>query len=232
MILGILSPNENAYSETFIQAHKSLPFKIFFYCNGRIPTQLADTRRFTRVISKIYFIAKSFLNRKLMSSEHLLKYLLQTKKVDCVLAEYGVTAAESLKVIKCLHLPLVVHCHGFDANDKNFPNRYQKKYLEVFAYAKFVVSVSKRMSADLAALGCPKHKIVLNTYGPNEVFFNIKPTFNLQQFTAVGRFVDKKGPHLTIKAFSKITKHYPDATLLLIGDGKLLNFCKDLVKKL
>ena len=44
MKLAILSPNENAYSETFIQAHKNLPFEIFFYCSGRIPSQLAGTK--------------------------------------------------------------------------------------------------------------------------------------------------------------------------------------------
>lgn len=232
MTLAILSPNENAYSETFIQAHKSLPFKNFFYCNGRIPSKLEGTSGLTRLIHKVYFRLKFLINKKLTPSEQLLKYLLQKKKIDCVLAEYGVTAAESLNVIKSLHLPLIVHFHGFDASDKSFLVKYKEKYVEVFQYARYVVSVSKKMSADLVAIGCPPNKLVLNTYGPNPNFFRVKPTFILKHFTALGRFVDKKAPHLTIMAFSKIAKQYPDARLFFGGEGKLLNACKELVKEL
>lgn len=234
MNLAILSPYENAYSETFIQAHKSLPFKIFFYCNGidYVPAQRAGVSRLARVKQKMYFKLKSLINTHYTRSEHALKYLLKKDKVDCILAEYGVTAAASLKVIQSLHLPLVVHFHGFDASDKNVLLKYKEKYIEVFQYARFVVAVSKKMTADLIALGCPPNKIVLSTCGPHSDFFSITPAFLLKHFTAVGRFVDKKAPHLTIRAFSKVAKQYPDARLFFGGKGKLLNSCKELVKKL
>ncbi len=232
MILGILSPNENAYSETFIQAHKSLPFKIFFYCNGRVPVQLAGTVGLVRLSHKIYFKLKSLINKKLTASEQILKYLLRKKKVECVLAEYGVTAAASLRVIQSLNLPLIVHFHGFDASDRNFLLKYKEKYIEVFQYAGAVVSVSRKMTEDLIALGCHPDKIVLNTYGPNPDFFNIRPNFNSKNFIAIGRFVDKKAPHLTIKAFSALAKRCPDAHLFMAGEGNLLKYCQDLVKDL
>jgi colanic acid/amylovoran biosynthesis glycosyltransferase len=232
--LAILSPYENAYSETFIQAHKRLPFNIFFYCNGNnyVPAELSGTARSIRAANKIYFKLKSVIQPKLTRSEHSLKYLLKKKKINCVLAEYGVTAAASLEVIKSLNLPLIVHFHGFDASDKNVLLKYKEKYLEVFKYAKFAVAVSKKMSADLIDLGCPPDKIVLSTCGPNSDFFNAEPAFVSKQFTAIGRFVDKKAPHLTIMAFSKVAKKYPDARLFFGGKGKLLGACKDLVKEL
>ncbi len=232
--LAILSPYENAYSETFIQAHRSLPFNVFFYCNGNdyVPAQLAGTGRLVRLSQKIYFELKSLINKKSTRSEHSLKYLLKKKKIDCVLAEYGVTAAASLKVIQSLHLPLIVHFHGFDASDKNILLKYKEKYVEVFQYAKFVVAVSKKMSADLIKLGCPPNKIVLSICGPNSDFFNVEPTFITKQFTAIGRFIDKKAPHLTIRAFSQVAKQYPDSRLSFGGNGKLLRACKDLVKEL
>ena len=107
---------------------------------------------------KIYFRIKFLIDKKLSASEQLLKYLLQKKKVGCVLAEYGVTAAETLKVIKSLNLPLIVHFHGFDASDKKFLQKYKERYIEVFKYARSVISVSKKMSKDLIALGCPADK--------------------------------------------------------------------------
>jgi len=81
-------------------------------------------------------------------------------------------------------------------------------------------------------LGCPPDKIVLNACGPNSTFFNIKPSFNKKYFTAIGRFVDKKAPHLTITAFSKVAKQYADAKLFMVGSGKLLSTCEDLVRNL
>jgi glycosyltransferase involved in cell wall biosynthesis len=232
--LAILSPYENAYSETFIQAHRRLPFNILFYCNAHnyVPSELAGTSRIIRRINKVYFKLKSILFTKLSPSEHSLKYLLKKKKIDCVLAEYGVTAAASLKVIQSLKLPLIVHFHGFDASDKNVLGEYREKYIEVFQYARIVVSVSKKMSIDLSALGCPLNKIVLNPYGPDPDFFGVKPTFTQKHFTAIGRFVAKKAPHLTITAFSKIAEQYPDAKLFLGGTGNLLNACMDQVKTL
>ncbi len=233
--LAILSPYENAYSETFIHAHKQLPFNIFFYCNGKnyVPTQLSGTKKLVRISHKVYFKLKSVLNRKSTRAEYALRYLLKKNKIDCVLAEYGVTAAASLKVIQSLRLPLIVHFHGFDASKKDVLLKFKEKYIETFKYAQFVVSVSKRMSRDLIELGCPEEKIILNTYGPNRDFFDIKPDpEKKQQFIAIGRFVEKKAPHLTIMAFSKVAKKYPDARLLFGGKGKLLNECKDLVKEL
>jgi len=233
--LAILSPYENAYSETFIHAHKELPFNVFFYSNGKnyVPTQLSGTKKLARISHKVYFKLKSIVNSKSTRAEYTLRYLLKKNKIDCVLAEYGVTAAASLKVIQSLGLPLIVHFHGFDASDKNVLHRFKKKYIEMFAYAQFVVSVSKKMSVDLIGLGCPEDKIILNTYGPNKDFFNIKPDAEKkQQFIAIGRFVEKKAPHLTIMAFSKVAKKYPDARLLFGGSGILLKTCKDLVKEL
>jgi colanic acid/amylovoran biosynthesis glycosyltransferase len=232
MKLAILSPNENAYSETFIQAHKNLPFEIFFYCNGRIPSQLEGTSRWVRLMHKFYFKLKFLINKKLSPSEQLLKYLLKKKDVNCVLAEYGVTAAESLKIIQSLNLPLIVHFHGFDASDKKFLLKYKERYVQVFQYARAVISVSKKMSDDLISLGCPAQKIFLNTYGPNDAYFSVKPNFALKNFTAIGRFVEKKAPQLTIRAFSEVVKQYPDARLFFGGEGKLLDDCKRLVQDL
>jgi len=73
---------------------------------------------------------------------------------------------------------------------------------------------------------------VYSPCGPNLDFFNVKPSFTTRNFTAIGRFVDKKAPHLTIRAFSKVARQYPDARLLMGGEGKLLDYCKELVKEL
>ena len=40
MNVAIISPNQNTYSETFIQAHKKIDANVFYYFGGAIPNQL------------------------------------------------------------------------------------------------------------------------------------------------------------------------------------------------
>jgi glycosyltransferase involved in cell wall biosynthesis len=159
-------------------------------------------------------------------------FSLRKEKVDIILAEYGPTAADSLPVIKHLKIPLIVHFHGYDASQKDIIEQYGKKYKEVFDYAFKVIVVSKKMYKDVANLGCPERKLVLNSYGPDDSFFKIKAGFNNQQFVSVGRFVEKKAPLHTINAFKKVNKEFPNAKLVMAGDGNLLETSKSTVEKL
>ena len=228
--LAILSPNQNAYSETFIQAHKNLPFNIKFYYGGSIPSFLEGSD------SIMKFDLSEKIKRKLLRGftfgEKCLLVSLRKEKVDCVLAEYGTTAADSLKVIRHLNIPLIVHFHGYDASVKEVIQKYTEKYSSVFEYASKIIVVSKKMKEALLKLRCPEEKLVINCYGPDNSFFSVRPTFQKPQFLSVGRFVNKKAPHLTIFAFKKVTDARPDARLIMVGEGELLNLCKELAKLL
>lgn len=223
--LAIFSPAQNAYSETFIQAHRKLPFNIRFYYEGYLP------RRLEGVESLQHFniaqrIKKKFYKRFDLFETALLQSL-KKEKVDCILAEYGPTACRSLNVLTFLQLPLIVHFHGYDASVKNLLEEYADGYKKVFAYAAAIVVVSGKMKESLIALGCPEEKLVMAVYGPDNIFFNIQPHYKQQQFIAVGRFVEKKGHALTIAAFREVVNVYPAAKLIMVGDGELLESCKN-----
>jgi glycosyltransferase involved in cell wall biosynthesis len=49
------------------------------------------------------------------------------------------------------------------------------------------------------------------------------------QFVAVGRFVEKKAPHLLILAFARVLEARPNARLTMIGDGPLAPLCRQMV---
>lgn len=228
--LAILSPNQDGYSETFIQAHRNLPFNIKFYYGGWLPDKLegfGSLFQFT-FIEKI----KNKLSKHLNVSEQALSFSLMREKVDCVLAEYGPTACGCLKAVKGLNIPMIVHFHGFDASRISTLHEFGEPYKDVFAYASRIIVVSKRMKNDLIGLGCPANKIELSVYGPNPLFFENDPGYESQQFLSVGRFTEKKAPNLTIMAFQQVVKKYPQAKLVMAGDGELLNSCKELVKEL
>jgi colanic acid/amylovoran biosynthesis glycosyltransferase len=228
--LAILSPNGNAYSETFIQAHKQLPFDVKYYFNGFVPNKLEEEGLFYNSVLERNFYKLNPKRKTYSFAEHKLMQSLKNKNINCVLAEYGTTAAESLNVLKKLNIPLVVHFHGYDATMEDFVNKYKKKYIEVFEYAKAIIVVSNKMYKDVLALGCSESKMHLITYGPNNSFFDIKASFNNSQFIAVGRFVDKKAPYLTIAAFKDVLNKHPEAKLIMAGDGPLLNTCVNLAK--
>lgn len=226
--LAIFSPSQNAYSETFIQAHKNLPFNIKFYYNGMLPTCLEGKGNIVKhsIIKRV----ENRLNKKFTVSQQALADSLKKENVDCVLAEYGPTACETLEVVKSLKLPLIVHFFGYDAVLKTAISQYGDKYKLVFDYSKFVVAVSEKMRQDLINLGCPSEKLVLTYCGPNNSFFQINPNFQTLQFLSIGRFVDKKAPYLTIAAFKEVLNKFPKAKLIMLGDGPLLNTCKNLAK--
>lgn len=225
--LAIFSPGNNSYSETFIQAHKRLPFKIKYYYGGELPTKMEGDENMAQFSS--WQRVKKKLNNSFTFHEHALINSLQKEKVDYVLAEYGPTACAVLKVVQYLKIPMVVHFHGYDASIKDVLTDYEEPYKKVFAYADSVIAVSNKMKETLINAGCPADKIIVSVYGPDPGFFNNHPLYKTQQFIAVGRFVEKKAPEVTIRAFKEVADKYPNATLVMAGDGELLNDCKKLV---
>lgn len=226
--LAIFSPMQNAYSETFIQAHRQLPFKIKFYHGGFLPNQLEGEKDLYDFSFREKIILR--LNKKFNLTEHALYFSLKREGINCVLAEYGPTACESLGVLKKLNIPLIVHFHGFDATSNEVIVKYKDCYPKLFSYADNVIAVSEKMKNDLISLGCNEKKIIVTPCGPSPEYSKLQPFFERKQFIAVARFVEVKGYLLTLSAFKKVLDKHPDANLVCIGDGPQLESCKQFTK--
>lgn len=233
VILAIVSPHKDAASETFITAHKEfLKGKKFFYSGGFLPNYLDDYDK---------LLNKSFLDR-LRSSSLRLKYKGFSKKeifvlrsllknnINIVLAEYGPTGALLTPICKVLNIPLIVHFHGYDAHNHSMIEKFRSQYQDMFDYATAIISVSNTMTKCLVELGCQAKKIVYNPYGPRKEFFDIQADYEANQFLAIGRFVDKKAPYLTLMAFKDVLGTFPQARITMAGDGYLMNTCRNLAK--
>lgn len=229
--LAILAPSLNVYSETFILAHKTyLNANIKYFYNGLIPQSLEGKGNLNPIIKKgINKLMAHIKKDKFWSEKKALKDALKKEKIEVVLAEFGNLAAEILPICKELNLPLIAHFHGFDATVHDVLKKYNN-YKELFEYASKIIVVSKVMESQLVAIGCPKEKLVLNTYGPNDSFLEIDPTLEDEAFISIGRFTDKKAPYYTILAFEKVVKKFPNAKLIMAGDGTLRNTCVNLVR--
>lgn len=228
MNIALLSPSKSSYSETFIQAQKNgLIGTVFYYYNGAPPTKLEG--KGSILIPFGDFRKRYGLLFKDVRS-HSLKGSFKKNKIDVVLAHYGPTGESVVDVCSALKIPLVVHFHGFDAS---IPSVIYKNnnYAHVFKYATAVIAVSKLMTSLLISLGCPEEKIIYNPCSPSDAFLAINPNFKKPQFLALGRFVDKKAPYLTLLAFKKVVELYPETNLIMAGDGPLRHACIHLAKQ-
>lgn len=231
--IAMVSPSRDAYSETFIQAQKKgLKGSVFYYYGGHVPQFLEGFGKLGNGIIMWSIKIKRKLGFKTLSvAETAFMHSLRKNKIQLVLAQYGTTAQQIVNVCKKLNIPLITHFHGYDASIEAVIKNCNY-YKEVFEYSTFVIAVSRSMQKRLIELGCPKEKVMYNTYGPDDLFVNVVPQFSDSTFIAVGRFVNKKAPYYTILAFKKVRDQFPDAKLIIGGTGELLETCSNIIRTL
>ena len=152
---------------------------------------------------------------------------------QAVLAEYGPTGVRTMPACRRLGIPLVVHFHGFDASVRSVLQKHAATYPALFEKAAAIVAVSQAMRAGLVALGAPADKVHYNPCGVDcRQFGGANPAGAPPVFVAVGRFVEKKAPQLTLTAFADVFRSHPSARLRMIGDGPLLAECREMAARL
>jgi colanic acid/amylovoran biosynthesis glycosyltransferase len=229
--IAIATTIKSAYSETFIKAQIDLlPAKLVLY-NGWLPINYGDNLPITnKYKSKLNQLCKLIFKRPFFDTTIDYVSVLKKNKIDVVLAQYGLAGVALMGICNKANVSLVVHFHGFDASTKDVLSRYEKAYREMFVIAKKIIVVSLAMKSKLISLGCPENKIEVFPCGPNSIFFKNEPSFTSNTFFAMGRFVDKKAPYLTLMAFYEVLKEFPETKLRMAGAGQLLNTCKNMVK--
>lgn len=234
--INICLVHPNLDAETFIKSHiDNLPFKVLELHGGLLPNIKDNGKLLVPLflkgidlgLEKYFHLPSSFLQKRA-----IYKYLKENN-ISVVLAEYGPTGVAMLDACKSAEIPLIVHFHGYDASHKPTLEEYKTQYQDLFEYASAIITVSNLMTNKLCQLGAPKNKLYCIPCGANTKLFQASdPSLAGPNFVAVGRFVDKKAPHLTILAFNKILETIPDAKLIMVGNGELFDACDSLVKSL
>jgi glycosyltransferase involved in cell wall biosynthesis len=132
-----------------------------------------------------------------------------------------------------LHIPLIVYFLGYDASVTSVLEEHAESYRRMFQEACALIAVSRSIRRRLVSLGAPPQKIHFIPCGVDcSQFSGASPVDGPPLFVAVGRFVQKKAPDLTVKAFARVHAANPAAQLRMIGDGPMLNECRELAKTL
>lgn len=230
--IAIISPNKNAYSETFIQAQKEhLKGEIFYYHGGHVPTVLEGKGILAKMYNKwVFKFLKKFQFTKFTFAQWCIYRSLKHNNIQVVLANYGTTAHAIVEICQAAKVPLVTHFHGYDMSVNKVItdcNYYQK----VIFYSSKLIAVSTVMKNKLLQLGAPASKVVYNVYGPHQSFFDLQvKNENSKLFLSIGRFVYKKAPFNLILSMVDVAKKHPTAQLIMVGDGELKEVCENLIK--
>lgn len=232
-VVAVVTPYQPALSETFIRAHlERLPARTVLVA-GRPPK--VGSRPVLSIPERAAYKMRRALLREGLERETTVAYVRAFRRhgVAAVLAEYGTAGVLVMDACRQLALPLIVHFHGYDASVRSVLEENAEAYREMFRRAAAIIAVSEAMRRKLISLGAPPAKVHVIPCGVDcSAFDRSDPTSAPPVLLAVGRFIEKKAPQLTIEAFSRAHRVVPQARLRMVGDGPLLDECRALAKKL
>lgn len=230
-----------------IKAYSPLTETFLFAHAERLPATVTIVHDFPPKIGERLLSPQSRLDRLARKARRVLgrgqnkrqqttaAYLqaLRESRAAAVLAEYGISGVAALDACRATNVPLIVHFHGYDAYKKDTLAKHAQNYAVMFREAAAIVAVSHAMRRQLISLGAPPEKVHYNPCGVDcHLFDAAEPAKAAPVFLSIGRFVEKKAPHLTLLAFAEVLRRHPDARLRMIGDGPLWESCHDLAKGL
>ena len=223
----VATPYEPVVSETFIRDHiERLPCKTIAL-HGEWPASEVDGRR---IVPLAFRALARVLPSVAPAQDAFLTSFLKKARVSVVLAEYATTAIPLLKPCKRAGIPLVVHFHGFDAYSHDMLSQHLDDYRRLFKDAAAIIAGSHAMEDHLLELGARRETLFYNPGGGVDLsqYETADISADRQLFVAIGRFVDKKAPQLTVLAFAQVLRECPEAELIMIGEGPLWEACKQL----
>jgi len=229
----IVLPYAPSVSETFITSHiANLPARIVTV-EGWRPS--IDGRTVLSLPSRVSHKVLRTISRQGLERETTAAYLNAFRRhgVAAVLAEYGTTGVLTVDACRRLQIPLIVYFFGYDASVRSVLEEHAESYRRMFQEASALVACSRSIGRRLVSLGAPIEKVHYIPCGVDcQKFIGAAPADAPPLFLAVGRFVEKKGPQLTLKAFARVHAVHPAARLRMVGDGPLLEECRKLARSL
>ncbi|WP_163103334.1 glycosyltransferase [Peribacillus alkalitolerans] len=184
-----------------------------------------------------YMVELSLLNEKVHYLNEIFSpnEYVNENNISLLHAHHGQLGILLLPFKENTDLPLVTSIRGRDATlaDQHFSYVDNMKLL--FKQSDLLFPVCQYLADRMIEWGCPPEKIRV-LYGGvdlNKYMYRTPQVDSTSQnILTVGRLVEKKGHHVLMKAFHKIKDKFPNATLTLIGSGKLEEDIKSLAAEL
>ncbi len=174
-----------------------------------------------------------FLSRKL--------YVLEKQYNIDAYYIYFLTNAYLLKdYISLTDKKVFVHCHGYDLtwdlkhHQNPWKNYHSQEYISFTSNMQnqiVFITDSEHAKLQLILRGIDENRIRVLYFGVPIEGVNQSKNDELIKILFLGRFVDFKGPDLTILAFERLCNKGINAELIMAGDGPLMTTCQLLKRR-
>jgi len=181
------------------------------------------------------------INPKISSGQSkYFRQILQKNDVKLIHAHFGPSGIEILPIAKELNIPLIVSFHGYDGSILLNYKDYKQKLKRIFEYSHVIVPSQYMLNELNERVGNLVNYSIVNYGIPLENFSYVKRASVINKvdkdekltFLQVSNFVEKKGHFYTVSAFKELLNFYPNAQLVLAGDGYLRKEIQELVNNL
>lgn len=170
---------------------------------------------------------------------------LQSLRVQLVHAHFGPDAVEIWPSAHAAGLPLLVTLHGYDISihrewwESGRGGKRLRSYparLSQLAHERSVhfIAVSNSVKQRAIDFGIPAAKLTVSYLGVDTAAFKPPDIYNRlgsKRLLFVGRMIEKKAPLTLIRAFGAVHRNLPDAELIMIGGGPLLDSARRLAQE-
>ena len=102
---------------------------------------------------------------------------------------------------------------------------YRRLFKKGFVHPIAIAPTIKKAVCDYFNLPASKVSLIANGVPLSKFKTNSKTRDRMYDFIFIGRFVSLKNPLLIIEAMKQLLSHRPDAKLLMLGEGPLLQKC-------
>jgi glycosyltransferase involved in cell wall biosynthesis len=133
---------------------------------------------------------------------------------------FGYRAADVVRAAALVRAPIVLSLHGHDVTTS--VSTLAARYRDVFAGVAAVIVPSRFLVDAAIAAGAPRDRVVVIPSGVDTAFFAASPLPTGPPAVAfVGRFTEKKGIDVLLRAWPTVRAAVPDAKLRVLGYGEL-----------
>ena len=238
-MLAVLTPRWGAQSETFVRRHLTslLPGRTV-----AITRRIADADWCPEIpMLNVGAIPESAVDRlaRVLGSWNLdrrscaLRDFLRDRGVTVVLGQWLNFSAKWYSTLCDLPVRLFAHAHGYDVTRRALRGPWNRVIYSRLADADGVITFADQSRARLlSALPLRAERVHVIPYGveiPSDI--PAHPAREIVQCVHVGRFVEKKAPLQTLKAFERASRQIPALRLEMIGTGPLLPICERFVRE-
>jgi glycosyltransferase involved in cell wall biosynthesis len=236
----VLAPSRRVATETFVRANlQRLPFDTVAFFGDERPWRQPLRLAYGLAIFLSKALTRLGLLRLATLPASLVAWLLiRRHRPAVVMVEFGFHAVRVMEAAAWSGVPLVVHFRGSDASADRRIGLLGERYRRLMELVAGVIVKSEPMRRVLLDLGAPVDGLIVSPSGADErLFHGGDPAAAPPRFLAVGRFVAKKGPLHTIRAFERMLHTLPGSlaarcSLLMVGTGPLLVEARHLVEAL